>query len=804
MLAAILRAALRHPLLVVAVAAITLIYGSIALFSAKYDVFPEFVPAQAEIQVEAPGFAPEDVERLITQPLENAINGGANIAAVRSESIQGLAAINVVFVEGSDAFRDRQLLAERISEAAMSLPAGIKAPMLGPMTSSTMDLLKVGFTSKKLGGMELRTLVDKTIRPRLLAVTGVARAIVYGGGRREIQIQVHPVRLRAFDLAMNDVVTAAASVNTARGAGFIDTPTQRVLLANGPGARTPEEIAAIVVSQREGRNVTLGDIATVSYAVEPRFGDARVQGEPDVLVSISSQFGANTLEVTRAVEARLAELAPTLQTQGVNVFPELHRPANFIETALANMRNSLLLGTLFVLAVLIAFLRNWRTALISFVTIPLALLSATLIIARFGWTINTMTLGGLAVAVGVVVDDAIIDVENIMRRLRLADSTRLLTALDAIILNASLEVRRPIVLATFVVGFVFFPILLLPGLQGSFFAPLAAAFLIATFASLLIALTVTPALSFLLLRKRGARSIEPRWMRRLKVTHRALLRSMSTKARGALIVSLAVGVVALGLAFFFGGELIPEFREGHFVAQVSGPAGTSLDEMTRLGALISKRILKIPGIKTVSQQVGRAEGGEDTWATNRCEFHIELERGLSGNEQERIEKSLRKTFEEYPALQSEVVTFLGDRISESFSGETAALAVNIFGPNLDDLDRAANDVADALKQIPGAADVRTQLAAGVPLMSIRPRNARLAALGVRPGDVAEAAALAFQGAIAAQVYEGSQSLSVRVLLDEPSRRDPESIGSMPVKTAAGRQLPLHVLADINLDSARGS
>ena len=802
MLAKIVHTALRFPWLVLSVAVLVLVYGGATLQRAKYDVFPEFVPAQAEIQAEAPGLAPEDVERLVTQPLENAINGGANIEAVRSESIQELAAINVTFTEGTDIFRDRQLLAERVAEAALSLPPGVRTPVLGPMTSSTMDLLKVGFTSHSMSGMDLRTLVDWTIRPRVLAVPGVARAIVYGGGRREIQVQVSPAKLAAFGLTLAEVTSAAQAATGIRGAGFIDTPNERILLANIDTTRTPEAIAAVSVTQRDGGNVRLGDVAQVSYAPEPAFGDARVQGVPDVLVSIGSQYGANTLEVTRGVESALAELAPMLAARGVTVFANLHRPANFIEVALRNVRDSLLLGALLVIAVLVMFLRNWRTALISFATIPISLLIAVIALDRMGWTLNTMTLGGLAVALGVVVDDAIIDVENIVRRLRLASVAERLNALDAIILNASIEVRRPIVLATLVVGVVFVPILFLPGLQGSFFAPLAAAFLLATFASLVIALTLTPALALLLMKRNPHAVAEPRWLRRLKIRQRGAVRRVARHAGAVLTVSVVLGVLAAFALSRFGMELMPTFREGHFVAQVTAPPGLSLGEMTRIGERISARMLQISGIATVSQQVGRAEAGEDTWSPNRSEFHIELKPDLKGAEQSRIEKALRETLAGFPGIQSEVVTFLGDRISESVSGETAAVSVNVFGRELADLDKVAGEVAARLRTLPDAADVQYESSADVPTLTISPRADRLSTFGMRPVDVYDAVTTAYAGASVAQVYEGNQSMAVRVLLEEDARHDPGAVRELLVRTPAGRLVPLGALADVSLESGR--
>jgi CzcA family heavy metal efflux pump len=803
MLAAIVRASLRAPFLIVLAAVLVLIYGTTTLLQAKYDVFPEFVPAQANVQAEAPGLAPEDVERLVTQPLENAINGGANIEAVRSESIQGLSSITVTFTEGTDIFRDRQLLAERIAEAAVSLPPAVKTPVLGPMTSSTMDLLKLGFTSQAMSPMELRSFVDWTVRPRLLSVPGVARAIVYGGGRREIQVQVDPLKLATYGIALSDVVNAAQSATGVRGAGFVETPTERVLLTSVAAARTPQEIAEVVVTQRDGANVRLGDLAKVLYAPEPAFGDSRVQGEPDVFVSTGSQYGANTLEVTRRVERALAELAPVFAARGVKVYAGLHRPANFIEVALRHVRNALLIGALFVVVVLVLFLRNWRTALISFVTIPLSLLIAVIALDALGYTLNTMTLGGLVVAIGVVVDDAIIDVENISRRVRLAGEQQRLGAFQSIVLNASVEVRRPIVLATLVVGLVFFPMLVLPGIQGSFFAPLAAAFLLATFASLIIALTLTPALAFLLMRH-APHIEEPGWLRRVKVSQRRAVQRLIPHARAMLIGTVIVGAVSIAILSRFGVALMPPFREGHFVAQLSTPAGLSLPEMTRIGERASRKILQIQGIDTVSLQVGRAEAGEDTWSPNRAELHIELKPDLPGAEQSRIEKELRTVLKGFPGMQSEVVTFLGDRISESVSGETAAVSVNVFGPDLATLDRIAGEVAATLRTIPGAADVQFQASADVPMLSITPRAERLAAFGLRPTDVLDSVTTAYAGAAVAQIYEENRSMQLRVLLDDASRSDPQSVRTLLIRTPSGRLVPLGALADVSLESARDS
>ena len=800
MLAAIIRSALRAPGWVVLLAVLVLALGVQRVFDAKYDVFPDFVPAQATVQVEAPGFTALQVEQRVTQTIENAVNGTTDVDVVRSQSIQGLAVIDVVFKEGSDPFRDRQLLAERVTEAAANLPAGVEAPALSPMTSSTMDLLKIGLVSDRLDPLTLRGLADWTVKPRLLAVPGVADAIVFGGGVREWQVRVHPDRLAAYGLTLDDVRAAAAAATGVRGAGYIDTPSQRVVLEADGGLTDPAQLGRTVLTRHAGRNVTVADVADVEVAAAPAFGDARIDARPGILIAMTSQYGSNTLQVTHAVEKALDDLKPMLQAQGVTLVPALHRPATFVEVALTNMRDALALGAVLVLIVLVAFLKDWRTALISFISIPLSLALAVLSLRYLGWTINTMTLGGLAVALGVVVDDAIIDVENIDRRLRMAgrDAPRIAT-----ILAASVEVRRPVVLATVVVGFVFVPILLLGGLQGSFFAPLAGAFLLATFASLLVALTVTPALCLLLLRP-GRRHREPRWLKRMKLAQYRLLERALPHGRGLLVAALLVGVLAVAALPFFGASLLPEFREGHFVVQLTGPSGASLAEMDRIGERVSRGALAIPGVASVSLQMGRAEAVQDTWPPNRGELHVELKPGLAANAQIRIETALRKLIEGYPGLSAEVVTFLGDRISESLSGETAPVTLSLYGADLDRLDALAAQALAIVRAVPQSGSVRLAQSPSVPTMRIAPDPDRLSARGMRMTDVLEAIAASHQGAIVGEVYRGVQPVAIRLTLDDAAARDPEAIGSLLLPAADGQSVPLSEVAAVDLVKGRAS
>jgi CzcA family heavy metal efflux pump len=798
MLAAIIRWSLRFPIVVCALAAILVVYGVVVLVRAKYDVFPEFVPPQASVQTEAPGLVAEQVELLVTLPIEQAISGASGVQAVRSETISGLSVVTVVFQEGTDPYRSRQIVAEALGEVAARLPAGVKPPKLTPLVSSTMDLLKLGFVSDKLSPLELRDLVQWTIRPRLLAVPGVARATLYGGDERQLQVEVDPKELNSRDLAFNDVISAVRSATGVRGGGFIETPNQRVLIESRGQTLTPAELGAAVLPGGSGSPLRLRDFATVREGAAPKFGDTLIMGKPGVMLGLSSQYGANTLEVTRAAEAEIDSMRPALAARGVTLYAGLHRPANFIENALSGVRRDVLLGAVLIAVLLFLFLRDVRSVAVAFASIPLALLSAVIVVNSLGWTINTMTLGGLAVALGVVVDDAIIDVENIVRRLR---GPRAGDPRD-VIHAASLEVRAPVVYATFVVVLVLAPMLFLSGLQGSFFAPLAAAFVFATLASLVVALTVTPAASFLLL-TRSAPKDEPRWLVRLKAWHERILERWLPRPRAVILGSAVVMLLAAAVIPFFGGQLMPPFREGHFVVQAVATPGTSLEAMKALGVQVSRDLLAVPGVLSVEETIGRAESGEDTWEPNRSEFHVELAR-MSGRDEVRTQAGIRAVAEHYPNLQTEVLTFLGDRLSESLSGETAQVAINIFGPDLDELDRLADQIATVVRAVPNAKDVQVKSPSGAPFLRVELRPEGLAQYGFTAADVLDTVETAYQGATAAQVYDTNKVVDLVVKLPASERVDPEEIGSLLIRAASGVTVPLHDLATVSSAEGRTS
>lgn len=804
MLQAIVDFSLRYRRVVLTLAAVLLVYGIWVSAHAPLDVFPDFVPPQVTVQTEAPGLAPEQVETLVTRPIESAINGLGNQESLRSETIQGLSVITLVFKEGTDIQVARQMLAEKLAEIGGALPIGVGAPKLSPLVSSTMDLLKIGLVSDKLSPMELRSFADWTLKPRLLAVPGVAKCSVFGGEVRQLQIQVHPELLVAHGLTLTDVLTAAKASTGVRGGGFVETRNQRIVIQTEGQLPNPEEIGEVVVTTgQNGAPIRLRDVATVKYGAEPKVGDAVIQDRAGVLMTMSSQYGANTMDTTKRLEAALEELKPMIAREGIALYPRLHRPATFIEVSLQHIRSSLLLGAALVAVVLFIFLGHVRTALISLAAIPLSLLAAVIVLTHLGISLNTITLGGLAIAIGEVVDDAIIDVENILRRLR--ENAALPTPRSAIdvILSASLEVRSAVVYATFIVALVFLPVLTLTGLQGSFFAPLAKAYILAILASLVVALTVTPALTLLFFAK-GAKGAEAPKIQ--SILRRAYERVLLVVSRNPWAVLIGVGiflVIALTRVASLGGEFLPDFREGHFVLQVEAAPGTSLPETQRIGIQISKALLADPHVATVEEQIGRAELGEDTWGPHQSEFHVDL-KPMSGDEEEAMPEEIRKILQSVPGIQFEILTFLGDRIGESISGETAPVVVNIFGENLDQLDATAADVAKVLATVPGAADVTQKAPPGAPRIAIRLKPSAVAAFGLRPVDVLETIETGYEGATVAQIFRDAEVNDVAVILDEKSRGNPESIGALLISTPTGQKVPLSSLADIYRTEGRFS
>ncbi len=800
MIRGIIRFSLRFRGVVIALACVLVGFGFYTALHAKLDVFPEFAPPQVVIQTEAPGLSTEEVEALVTRPVESGVNGVGDLESIRSQSIQGLSVVIVIFREGTDILRARQMVGERLVQVAGELPIGVRAPRMAPLTSTTSMVYVVGFTSMKRTPMELRTFVDGTVRRRLLGVPGVANVVEFGGEVREIQVQLRPERLAAYGLGVNDVLESARKSTGVVGAGFIETAAQRITLRTHGQQLTPEEIGLTVLAEHEGARVRLQDVARVVEGPEPRIGDSSVNGAPGVLLQVWSQFGTNTREVTAGVESALRELAPAIRSAEVDLTsPPLFRPATFIEKSIRNVNASLLLGGVLVAVVLTLFLFNLRTAFISLSAIPLSLLGAVIVLDRFGVTLNTLTLGGLAIAIGEVVDDAIIDVENIFRRLRENREKGSPRSTFRVVLDASIEVRAAVVYATFVVALVFLPVLTMSGVQGKLFAPLGIAYILATLASLVVALTVTPALSYLML-GRARHASEPRYIRWIKARHRGLLESTG-RHPGFVITGAAVLCVAAAATLpFAGGEFLPEFREGNFIIQMSAAPGTSAPESIRIGNEVTRELRALKYVESVSQQTGRGELGEDTTGTEFSEFIVAL-KPLEGEEAELAQGEIRKAVAKFPGLVFGVKTFLKERIEETIAGTRAALAVRVYGEDLDVLDQKARELEHVLKSIPGADDVRF-LSSEEPQLVVRLRQDRVRQFGMKPLDVLEAVQISYQGARVAQTFEGNRVFDVTVILEEAARRDPESVGGLLLGGAGKALVPLREVADVYQASGR--
>ncbi|MBD8908471.1 efflux RND transporter permease subunit [Methylorubrum zatmanii] len=795
--------AVRRPGIVLASALAFLFYGLVTLGSAQYDVFPEFAPPTVTVQTEAPGLSPEQVEVLVTQALEVAIGGLPGLTTMRSNSIQGLSVVTVTFGSGSDIYRARQLVNERLASVAGRLPQGVLPPTMTALTTATSSVLLVGLTSSTRSPMDLRTVADWNLRLRLLAAPGVGEVLVYGGDVRSIRIQIRPQDLIRFRIGINDVLAAARKATGVRGAGFIDTANQRIALQTEGQSLTPEAVARTVLVNEGGASVVLGDVADVADAPEPAISAALIDGQPGVLLMVGAQYGTNTLDVTAKVEAALAELRPGLERDGIVLRTDLFRPAGFIAQATGNVMQALVLGGLLVVVVLFVFLFDWRTALISATAIPLSLIGAVLVLGALGQSLNTMTLGGLAIAIGEVVDDAVIGVENVMRRLRENRRSGSPRPGARVVRDAFLEVRVSVAYATFAVLLVFLPVLALTDVSGRLFGPLALAYILAVLTSLVVALTVTPALARLLLAGRENLPVQDppvtRLLRRLYTRGLTRLDRHPRLVIGASLVTMLAGGALLP---FFGGAFLPDLKEGHLILHMASAPGTSLQETLRLGAHVTAGLKAVPGVRAVAQQVGRAEAGYDLGGTHDSEIHIDLEPGLDGAAQERAEAGIRALMAATPGASFSLKTFLTERIEEVVSGFTAPVVVSLYGTDLDRIEAAARDVARELAEVRGAADVQLKSPPGLPQITVSLRQADLRHWGLDPIEVLEIVRTAYQGDIVGQAYEGNAVFNVVVALDRAARTRVSTLGDLPLKTPSGSYIRLAHVAEVYETSGR--
>lgn len=801
MLTKLIKTCLRHRGAVFAAAVLLIAYGVLALTRAQYDVFPEFAPPMAIVATEASGFSAGEVERLVTSPVEAALGGTLGLVSMRSKSLQGLSMVNLIFGGKIDVWRARELVNERLSRLAVRLPQGADQPHLLPLTSATSVVMQIGLTSASLSPMALDDVARFTLRPQLLGIPGVADVIIFGGARRQIRIAVSASALLRHDLTLGDVIRAVRAASGTPSAGNVSTPNQRLAVALHSGETKPADFADLSVGWPQGNAVRLKDVARIGYGSPPPLGAAAIDGKSGIVLDIENQYGSNILQVSQALDRRLAALGPILAQQGIVLHRHLFHPADFIVTALHRLGEELLIGAGLVILVLLLFLGNARTGLISVLAIPLSLLTAAIVLYHFGVTLNTMSIGGLAIALGEVVDDAIIDVENINRRL--AGNRLLASPLPAItvVLRASLEVRSTVVFATLVVIAVFMPVLVMTGVAGLLFAPLALAYIAAVAASLLVALTLTPALALAWLDGSQQANPERAWVAWLKRLHIKLLQKMigHWKVVGAIgmasLLAMAMTVPFLHLSY------IPALREGHYVVHVGLAPGSSLRQSMQVGANISNAISKIPGVSSVAQTAGRAQDVNDPVGVHLSEFAVNLN-PVDAAGQVRILRAIRTAMMRFPGVSTSVNTFLTERIDETISGTTAPVVIKVFGPDLDVIDRTAVAIAELVGKMHGVRGVNIEATAELPQISVRLHPRAIAAHGLQPGTVMDAVAAAEAGVELGEVHRENRGIPIVVAMQPKKGDGITNLRNLSLRDGIGRTLSLSDLASISETSAR--
>jgi CzcA family heavy metal efflux pump len=796
MLDNIIQWSLRNRLLVITLAAALLIYGGIVTLRAPIDVFPDLTAPTVTIITEPSGLAPEEVESLVTLPIESAINGAPGVLRVRSNSAIGLSLVFVEFEMGTDIYRARQLVAEKLQQARMA--AGVKPPVLGPVSSTMGEIMLISLVSEQTSPMELRSLANWILRPRLLSVAGVSQVTLIGGEQKQFQALVDPARLADYGLALKEVSDAVAAANANAGGGFVERAQQEYLIRGRGRIYSPEDLANSVVAVRNGAPILVKNVAEARLGAAINRGAGSFNMRKAVVATVTRQPNANTLETTQKIEEAVAALRSSLPAD-VKVETKAFQQADFIKRSIYNVEEALLVGAMLVLIVLFAFLWNFRTTFISLTAIPLSLLAAIVAMRYFGATINTMTLGGLAIANGELVDDAIVDVENVFRRLKQNAQLPTPQPVLTVIFKASSEIRNSIVFATLVVMLVFLPLFALGGFEGRMFAPLGFAYVVSIAASLVVALTVTPVLCHLLLGK--SKLIEEEKDSRLVAwLKRRYARILEwTLRHPARIIGVSVVLLLFSLAVIplMGREFLPPFNEGALAFHSSLPPGTSLAESNRIGQLIEEKLHTVPEVVSTTRRTGRAEGDEHAAGVNNNE--IEVVTRPSGRPYTEVMDEVRKKLASIPGLDSEVGQPISHRIDHLLSGTRAQIAIKVSGPDLVTLRAKAEEIRAAMKGVPGVVDLFIEPQVGVPQAQINLNRQAAAAFGLKAADLAETVETAFNGQTVSQVLEDQRVFDVIVRLDDSARQSVESLGRTLIDTPAGAKVPIAQVADVRID-----
>jgi CzcA family heavy metal efflux pump len=778
--------------------------GADSVRQMKVDVFPEFSPPVVEIQTEAPGLSTEEAESLVTVPLEQSFSGLPGLETLRSKTVPGLSSILMIFERGTNVMSARQLVQERLAQAQPLLPNVAPPPVILQPLSATSRVMKVGMLSTSLSLIELSESYRWKIRPRLMAVPGVANIAAWGPRKLQLQVQADPQKLRLYGVSLTQLIENTADslsvglltykegARTGTG-GILETPEGRLQVRHVLPVTTPADLARVVVTGNDGTTHQLGDIAEVVEGHPPMIGDGIVNDGPGLLLVVEKFPWANTLEVTRGVEAVLEAMKPGLP--GIEIDSSIFRPASFIEISIDNLTRALMLGSLMVVVVLIAFLYEWRAALISLVAIPLSLTAAALILHLSGATLNTMILAGFVIALGEVVDDAIIDIENIMRRLRENQMLGKPRSAASVILEASLEIRSAVVFATLIIVLAISPVFFLSGLSGAFFQPLALAYVLALIASMVVALTVTPALSLILMSNMPAERRESPLVSWLQRHYSAHLSRILQAPRIAFTCTAAVVLIGLAVVPFLGHSLLPSFKERDFLMHWVTKPGTSYPEMNRITIAASKELRAIPGVRNFGAHVGRAIQSDEVVGINFTENWVSIDPGA---DYEVTLAAIQEVVDGYPGLYRDVLTYLKERVREVLAGSSQAIAIRIFGPDLSVLREKARELQAALGDIDGIVDLHTELQEDVPHIAIEVDLAAAAQYAIKPGDVRRAQATLVAGLEVSDIYLPAQLYDITVLGTPGTRTSLNSIRELLIDTPAGGHVLLDDIADVSV------
>lgn len=798
MLNRIIRFSLDNRLTILILSAVILIAGTITLIRSEIDIFPDLNAPTVVVMTEAPGFAPEDVETIVTYPIETAVNGSTGVRRVRSASSAGLSTVWVEFDWGMDIYRARQIVNERLASLSEQLPDNVNTPILGPQSSILGEMMIIGLTADSTSLLDVRTIAERLIRPRLLAMGGVSQVSVIGGDVKEYQIRILPDKMKYHDISLSELLESVETVNDNASGGVIYEYGNEYIIKGNINTTDPAEIATAVIRNDDRGIVTIGDVAVVEIgAARPQIGLASVKAEPAVIITVTKQPAEGTIGLTDRIDSELSEISKSIPSD-IHISTDIFRQSDFIDNSISNLQEALFEGALFVIIVLFFFLMNLRTTLISIIALPMSIIVTVLVLHFLGYTINTMSLGGIAIAIGSLVDDAIVDVENVYKRLKanaeLPHDHQI--PMKEVVYLASAEVRMPIFNSSLIIIASFLPLFFLSGIEGRMLIPLGVSFIVALIASTIVALTVTPVLcSFLLTTKKKSEQLsrDPWLARKLKSAYNSSL-VVSLRKPGVVIgVTVILFAVSLGLFFTLGRSFLPGFNEGSFTINVSTLPGVSLEESDKIGREAERIILSIPEIRTVARKTGRAELDEHSLGVNVSE--IEAPYTLTDRTRSEVVKELRAKLGQLPGVNIEIGQPISHRIDAMMSGTESQIAIKLFGDDLNRLFSTGNKIKSIISSVPGIVDANIEQQVERPELVITPKRQMMAAYGVKMSDFYKVVSVAIGGQAVSQVYENGQPYDLTVILDPSTRNTINDLAEMAIDSSKGK-IPFSTIADI--------